>query len=97
MSSHVPLDARIGISEKYVKFHEDAEALNGEFESFELLLKEAKGDDDMDLVEAKWEQLQKHYLDLCNTGKAFCQEAKNVSLFTSLYNSGKMLSQLLCI
>ncbi|XP_063883939.1 titin-like isoform X4 [Scylla paramamosain] len=73
------LDARIGISEKYVKFHEDAEALNGEFESFELLLKEAKGEDDMDLVEAKWEQLQKHYLDLCNTGKAFCQEAKNVN------------------
>ncbi|KAG0730306.1 Muscle M-line assembly protein unc-89 [Chionoecetes opilio] len=71
-------DGRIGISEKYVKFHEDAEAVNGEFESFELLLKEAKGEDDRDLVEAKWEQLQRHYLDLCNTGKTFCQAAKNV-------------------
>ncbi|XP_042876868.1 titin-like isoform X4 [Penaeus japonicus] len=72
------LDIRIAISDKYVKFHADAEAVNNEHESFEQLLKEAQGDDIVPQVEAKWEQLQKLYLDLCNNGKAFCQDVKNI-------------------
>ncbi|XP_037781353.1 LOW QUALITY PROTEIN: titin-like [Penaeus monodon] len=72
------LDIRIAISDKYVKFHEDAEAVNNEHESLEQLLKEAQGDDIVPQVEAKWEQVQKLYLDLCNNGKAFCQDVKNV-------------------
>ncbi|XP_066957162.1 uncharacterized protein [Macrobrachium rosenbergii] len=71
------LDIRIAITEKYVKFHEDAERVNNEHEAFELLLKDAKGEDRRDEVEAKWEQLQKLYLDLCNSGKSFCQDVKN--------------------
>ncbi|XP_042205940.1 titin-like isoform X2 [Homarus americanus] len=70
------IDLRIGITKKYVKFHEDAEAVNNEHEALELLLKEAKGEDRGAEVEAKWEQVQKLYLDLCNTGKAFCQDVK---------------------
>lgn len=54
--------------------------MNNEHESFEQLLKEAQGDDIVPQVEAKWEQLQKLYLDLCNNGKAFCQDVKNVSI-----------------
>lgn len=73
-------DIRIAISDKYVKFHEDAEAVNNEHESLEQLLKEAQGDDIVPQVEAKWEQVQKLYLDLCNNGKAFCQDVKNVSI-----------------
>nr|XP_027227569.1 titin-like isoform X2 [Penaeus vannamei] len=72
------LDIRIAISDKYVKFHEDAEAVNNEHESLEQLLKEAHGEDIVPQVEAKWEQVQKLYLDLCNNGKAFCQDVKNV-------------------
>lgn len=73
-------DLRIIISEKYVRFHEDAEAVNNEHEALELLLKEAKGEDRGTEVEAKWEQVQKQYLDLCNTGKEFCQYVRNVSI-----------------
>ncbi|KAG7155332.1 Muscle M-line assembly protein unc-89-like 2, partial [Homarus americanus] len=72
------IDLRIGITKKYVKFHEDAEAVNNEHEALELLLKEAKGEDRGAEVEAKWEQVQKLYLDLCNTGKAFCQDVKGM-------------------
>lgn len=63
-----------------MKFHEDAEAVNNEHESLEQLLKEAHGEDIVPQVEAKWEQVQKLYLDLCNNGKAFCQDVKNVSI-----------------
>ncbi|KAK8746901.1 hypothetical protein OTU49_016887 [Cherax quadricarinatus] len=71
------LDVRIIISEKYVKFHEDAEAVNNAHEALELLLKEAQGEDRGAEVEAMWEQVQKLYLDLCNTGKAFCQDVRS--------------------
>ncbi|XP_068215232.1 uncharacterized protein [Palaemon carinicauda] len=71
------LDIRIAIAEKYVKFHEDAERVNNEHEAFEILLKDAKGEDHRDEVEAKWEQLQKLYLDLCTSGKSFCQDVKD--------------------
>lgn len=73
-------DLRIIISEKYVRFHEDAEAVNNAHEALEQLLKEAKGEDRGLEVEAQWEQVQRLYLDLCNTGKAFCDDVKSVSI-----------------
>lgn len=74
---------RLVISEKYVTFHEDAEAVTNGHEGFELLLKDAKDEAMQEEVEAKWADLQKQYVDLCSTGKAFCQDVKNVS--TVLY------------
>ncbi|CAL4066271.1 unnamed protein product, partial [Meganyctiphanes norvegica] len=71
------LDVRIQLSEKYVKFHEDAEAVTNELEALELLLRDSKGEDRTAQIEAKWESVQKMYLELTNTGKSFCQEAKN--------------------
>lgn len=79
---------RLVISEKYVTFHEDAEAVTNGHEGFELLLKDAKDEAMQGEVEAKWAELQKQYVDLCSTGKAFCQDVKNVSThFTILISS----------
>ncbi|KAK3875075.1 hypothetical protein Pcinc_020036 [Petrolisthes cinctipes] len=71
------LDMRLIISEKYVTFHEDAEAVTNGHEGFELLLKDAKDEAMQEEVEAKWGELQKQYVDLCSTGKAYCQDVRN--------------------
>lgn len=73
-------DTRIIFSEKYVKFHEDAEKIAVAFEELEAMLKTAKGDRDTNVIEDKWRQIQRMYQDLDAAGKDFIRMTKEVSV-----------------
>lgn len=66
------------MSENYVKFHEDAEKINSNFEDLELLLKNAKTESDNQPIEEKWQKIQQMYQDLLISGKQFIKLAKEV-------------------
>ena len=92
-------ETRISICIQYVKFHQEAENLQNEFENLESLLKASSPSSDDRPIEEKWEQIQKLFYDLQISGQDFIDKAKQVSNFVLkkycwIYNKIKVLSQL---
>lgn len=92
-------ESRISVSEKYVKFHEDAEDIHKEFEILESLLKSATSEDDMKPIEEKWQDIGNMFSKLETSGQDFItglKEVRNYTLYIERIKNFNLNSHLKC-